>query len=103
MVVKPFHERGDDKLQVSGWHNWEWVGGLELLWMLLDRYEHTLDPEFLQDAVLSTAHQVLTFFDRHYEQDERGQAEILRTVDGTPIIPFPSVLTRPRVEVRPRG
>ncbi len=40
----PFEQR-TDKLQESGWHKWEWVGGLELCWMMLDYYEHTLDRD----------------------------------------------------------
>jgi len=69
----PFGERGEDKLQNSGWHKWEWVSGLELTWMMLDYYEHTLDASFLQSKVLPTAHEILTFFDRHYETDDRGR------------------------------
>jgi len=69
----PFEERGDDKLQESGWHKWEWVSGLELTWMMLDYYEHTLDRSFLRDRLLPTAHEVLTFFDRHYKTDDRGK------------------------------
>lgn len=69
----PFEERGDDKLQESGWHKWEWVSGLELTWMMLDYYEHTLDTSFLRDRLLPTAHEVLTFFDRHYKTDARGR------------------------------
>lgn len=66
---RPFEERGEDKLQESGWHKWEWVSGLELTWMMLDYYEHTLDKSFLREKLLPTAHEVLTFFDRHYETD----------------------------------
>ena len=43
----PFEQRAD-KLQESGWHKWAWVGGLELCWMMLDYYDHTLDHEFLR-------------------------------------------------------
>jgi len=41
--------------------------------MMLDCYEYTLDETFLQDTVLPTAHEVLTFFDQHYETDEAGK------------------------------
>ena len=68
----PFEER-TDKLQASGWHKWEWVSGLELVFMMLDYYEHTLDETFLRDMVLPTAHEILTFFDQHYETDEIGK------------------------------
>jgi alpha-L-fucosidase 2 len=68
----PFEQR-TDKLQESGWHKWEWVSGLELVWMMLDRYEYTLDGGFLRDLVLPSAHEVLTFFDQHYPTDGSGR------------------------------
>ena len=37
----PIEERGDDRIQESGWHKWEWVAGLELTWMMLDHHAHT--------------------------------------------------------------
>ncbi|MEW6746521.1 MAG: DUF5703 domain-containing protein [Planctomycetota bacterium] len=69
----PAQERGDDKLQESRWHKWEWVSGLELTWMMQDYYEHTLDAVFLRDKLLPVAHEVLTFFDRHYKTDAQGR------------------------------
>ena len=69
----PFEERGEDKLQESGWHKWEWVSGLELTWMMLEYYGHTLDTSFFRNKLLPTAHEVLTFFDRHYKTDARGK------------------------------
>jgi len=68
----PF-ERRTDKLQESRYHKWEWVGGLELCWMMLDYYEHTLDAQFLRQTALPLAHEILTFFDQHYRTNERGQ------------------------------
>ena len=69
----PFDERGEDKLQISGYHKWEWVGGLELAWLMLDRYEHTLDENFLKSTLLPVAHEILTFFDQHYKTGEDGK------------------------------
>jgi alpha-L-fucosidase 2 len=68
----PF-ERRQDKLQESGWHKWEWVGGLELTWMMLDYFEHTLDRHFLQHTALPFAHEILTFFDQHYSTNAEGK------------------------------
>jgi len=68
----PFEER-DDKLQTSGWHKWEWVAGPELIFMMLDFYEHTLDEEFLARTLLPAAREILRFFDEHYETDEEGK------------------------------
>jgi len=69
----PYEERGEDKLQRSGYHKWEWVSGLELVWMMLERYEYTLDEVFLKELVLPTAVRILTFFAEHYELDEDGR------------------------------
>ena len=69
----PFEERGDDKLQTSGWHKWEWVSGPELVWMMLDYYEHTLDKAMLHETLLPAAHEVLTFFDQHYDVGDDGK------------------------------
>ena len=68
----PFEER-TDKLQEGGWHKWEWVSGAELVFMMLDYYEHTLDESFLRETVLPAANELLTFFDQHYETDEAGK------------------------------
>jgi alpha-L-fucosidase 2 len=68
----PFEQR-TDKLQESGYHKWEWVGGLELCWLMLDYYQHTLDREFLQNTAIPFAHEILTFFDRHYQTNEEGK------------------------------
>ncbi len=56
----------------SRWHRWEWQGGIELLHMMLDHYEHTKDEALLRDTLLPFAHEILTFYDVHYPVDERG-------------------------------
>ena len=68
----PFEER-KDKLQESGWHKWEWVGGLEFVWMMLDYYEHTLDERFLREKVLPVAEEMLAFFDNWYKTGADGK------------------------------
>jgi hypothetical protein len=68
----PFAQR-QDKLQESGWHKWEWVGGLELCWMMLDYYDHTLDREFLQRTALPFTREILTFFAQHYPTNAAGK------------------------------
>jgi len=71
----PFEQRSD-KLQASPWHKWEWVAGLELVFMMLDYYEHTCDKAFLRERVLPTAHEILTFFEQHYKTDQGGKLVI---------------------------
>lgn len=68
----PFEQRSD-KLQESGYHKWEWVSGPELVFMMLDYYDYTQDVEFLHTQVLPTAQQIFTFFDQHYQTDEKGK------------------------------
>ncbi len=68
----PFEQR-KDKLQESGWHKWEWVGGLELAWMMLDYSDHTLDRKFLQETALPFAREILTFFEQHYPTNAQGK------------------------------
>jgi uncharacterized protein DUF5703/concanavalin A-like lectin/glucanase superfamily protein len=69
----PYKDRGADKLQDSGYHKWEWVSGLELVWMMLDYVEHTGDVEFLAETLVPTAHEILTFFEQHSPLDENGK------------------------------
>ena len=62
-----------DKLQVSGWHKWEWVCGPELVWMMLDYYEHTLDEKFLTDKIIPVANEVMAFFENFYKTNNEGK------------------------------
>jgi hypothetical protein len=68
----PFEDR-DDKLQISGWHKWEWVCGPELVSMMLDYYEHTLDEKFLKEKTIPLAHEVMLFFDNYYKTGHDGK------------------------------
>jgi len=62
----PFEKR-TDKLQESRWHKYEWVSGTELVYLMLDYYEYTLDEKFAAEYLLPAAHEVITFFDTHYK------------------------------------
>jgi hypothetical protein len=66
-------EKRTDVENESRWHRWEWQGGIELLYMMLDHYEHTLDAAFLKDRLLPFAHEILTFYDLHYGVDGKGK------------------------------
>jgi hypothetical protein len=61
------------KINESRWHRWEWQGGIELVQMMLDYYEHNLDETFLRQKLLPFAREILTFYDVHYPVDERGK------------------------------
>lgn len=66
-------ETREDKLQTSGWHKWEWICGGELVYMMLDYYEHTGNIKFLNEKVLPTAMEVMKFFDEHYKTNAAGK------------------------------
>ncbi len=68
----PYEERAD-KLQESGWHKWEWIAGPELVFMMLDYFDHTRDEEFLKDKIIPVANDVIRFFDHYYATDENGK------------------------------
>jgi len=70
--TQPFEQR-TDKLQASGYHKWEWVSGLELVTLLLDRYEYTGDEKFLRDTVLPAARELVGYFDKHYKTCDDGK------------------------------
>ena len=69
----PFEERGEDKLQASRWHKWEWVSGLELAWLMLDYYEYAGDEKFLKETALPVIDNVLAFFHEHYQVGSDGK------------------------------
>lgn len=68
----PWNER-ENKLQESGWHKYEWVGGLELLWLMLTCYDYAPDDAFLNETLLPAADAILAFFDRYYKTGEDGK------------------------------
>ncbi|MCP5537859.1 MAG: hypothetical protein H7A51_16700 [Akkermansiaceae bacterium] len=69
---KPQSER-KDPLQESRYHKWEWVAGPELVWMMLDAYDHSGDEKLLQQRILPTAVAVVRFFDGYYKTNTDGQ------------------------------
>ena len=64
---------GDGKLQSGSWHKREWVGGLELMFMALDYYEHTGDTAFLSGKLLPAALPIIRWFDKYYATDANGK------------------------------
>jgi len=55
---------------------WLWQGGIELSSMMLDYYEATRRKSFLQDTLMPIADGVVTFYDQHYQRDEKGKIRI---------------------------
>jgi hypothetical protein len=65
-----------DRIQASGYHKYEWVGGLEMASMMFDTWLYTQDNSFLRGKVLPFAEAMLTFFDEHYGLDEKGRLKL---------------------------
>jgi hypothetical protein len=72
---KPLSEMSE-RIQASGWHKYEWVGGLEMAAQMLEAYLYTEDRRFLREKALPFAEAVLTFFDRHYKVDDKGRLKL---------------------------
>jgi hypothetical protein len=70
---KPTYQERKDKLQIAGWHKYEWVGGLEIANMMLEYYEYTEDEKFLTEKTIPFATEILTFFNEHYKTDSDGK------------------------------
>jgi hypothetical protein len=65
-----------DRIQASGYHKYEFVGGLEMASMMFDTWLYTQDDAFLRRTVLPFAGAMLTFFDKHYGRDEKGRLKL---------------------------
>ncbi len=69
---KPLSELAD-RIQASGYHKYEWVGGLEMAARMIEYYAYTEDRDFLRGTALPFAEAVLTFFERHYKTGADGR------------------------------
>ncbi|MCX6573117.1 MAG: DUF5703 domain-containing protein, partial [Candidatus Aminicenantes bacterium] len=65
-----------ERIQVSGYHKYEWVGGLEMAAMMLEYFSYTRDEAFLRDKALPFAAAMLTFFDEHYKTGPDGRLDM---------------------------
>jgi len=72
---KPLAEM-PERIQASGWHKYEWVGGLEMAAMMFEYYLYTQDEAFCAETLLPFSEAVLTFFERHYGVDENGRLRL---------------------------
>lgn len=69
---KPLGEM-PERIQASGYHKYEWVGGLEMAARMLEYYLYTEDETFLRAEALPFAEAVLTFFEQHYRTGADGR------------------------------
>lgn len=66
----------ETEFNLSRWHRWEFQGGIELCWMMLDYADHTMDEAFVRDTLVPFAREILTFYDVHYTDAEGGMIRI---------------------------
>lgn len=69
---KPVSER-KDPLQQSGYHKREWVGGLELVSLMLDRYDAAPDRALLETRIIPAAEAQMRFFASYYPTNAAGK------------------------------
>jgi len=55
---------------------WYYQGNLEILALAFDYYEYTQDADFLRDALLPMADEILMFYEKHFPLDENGHLRI---------------------------
>jgi alpha-L-fucosidase 2 len=65
-----------ERIQASGYHRYEWVGGLEMAAMMFDYFAYTRDEGFLVETALPFAAAMLTFFDEHYRVGPDGRLDM---------------------------
>jgi len=75
-----WNRQGRDRSVVDcPWWMYAWNQGLELVSLMLDRYEYTGDEEFLRSRALPMADQVLRYFDTRFGRDSAGMMVISPT------------------------
>jgi alpha-L-fucosidase 2 len=62
-----------ERIQASGYHKYEWVGGLEMAAAMLEYYLYDPDRAFLRETALPFAEAILTFFVEHYKTGPDGK------------------------------
>ena len=65
-----------ERIQASGYHKYEWVGGLEMAAMLFDYFSYTRDETFFREKLLPFTEAMLTFFDEHYGVGPGGKLDM---------------------------
>ncbi|MCP5535760.1 MAG: hypothetical protein H7A51_05935 [Akkermansiaceae bacterium] len=52
---------------------WEWQGGIELLWMMLERYEMSPDADFATNTLVPLARDIIDLYDHRFPRDGDGK------------------------------
>lgn len=67
------NKTGIGDYSAMGYHNFHFNSGLEISYMAIEYYRHTLDDKFLKETLIPFAREILLFFDKHYPRDSRGK------------------------------
>ncbi|MFO1491814.1 MAG: hypothetical protein U1F77_10325 [Kiritimatiellia bacterium] len=62
-----------DGFVVNPYIRYHWQGGIEVVAMMIDYYDLTLDREFRDKKLLPFAAEIITFYDQHYPRDGGGK------------------------------
>ena len=62
-----------ERIQASGYHKYEWVGGLEMAAAMIEYYLYIKDGFFLREKTLPFAEAILRFFVEHYKTGPDGK------------------------------
>lgn len=75
---------------------WEWQGGIELCWLMLQRYLSAPDPAFLQGKLIPMATDIINLYDERFPRGSNGKlvfhpAQALETYAEGTINPAPEI------------
>lgn len=100
--------RTPDDVQCPWWRH-AWNQGPELVALMLDRFDHAPDAEFLRDHVLPMADAVLRYFDTRFARNASGRLRITPTqaietywtgvIDDMPVVAGLHDITRRLLEI----
>lgn len=80
----------------SKYVRWEWQGGIELCWFMLQRYRASPDPVFLMEKLLPLARDIVDLYDQRYPRGANGKivftpSQALETYAEGTINPTPEI------------
>jgi alpha-L-fucosidase 2 len=80
----------------SAWMRYHIQGALEVLAMMLDRYDYTQDAAFARETVLPMAEATITFYDQHWKRGPDGKilmdpSQSIETYQQTAVNPTPDI------------
>jgi len=72
-------EDAEDNLPLNQYIKYHWDSSVEMISLMLDYWDYTLDEEFVRTRLVPYAKEMLTFYDSFYHRGEDGRLEITPT------------------------